>query len=176
MPEVRPERPPLYSFNDLLFLRPLAYLRRQTSLQRISKAMEFFRRIEDGKHPGTFEYGTDGKSIIVRFPDGDAVNLVGNPGQTDLLTFDEIFATFTNFAGTHVPDFRNPANHIEVNQARLGGWPTAAGTRVGYDTIANLVDYDTIGPEDVAYYYPGVTPEAALGAIDLDKRVKEVVA
>lgn len=176
VPEIRQGRPPLYSFRDLVALRSLVYLRKETSLQRISKAFKTLDLLELTEHPSRYKFGTDGKTIVVGLDDNSVIDLVGKPGQIEIFTFEDISRSFLNFKEAEVRDFRNPGSHIEVRYGRLGGWPTVEKTRVPYDVIANLVDYKTVMPEDVPHYYPSVSPEAALGALEFDEYVKSVGA
>lgn len=175
VPEVNPKHPPLYSFRDLVALRAMVRLRADTSLQQISKAFATLDVYDLTDHPSTYRFGTNGKTIWVELPeDGRAMDLVKRPGQVDLIPFDDIARSFDNFRNETVVDFYRPAPHLRVRPQRLGGWPTIDGTRVAYDTIATLVDGQTITPDDVEHYYPGITPEAAASAVEFDARVRAV--
>ncbi|MBB5852106.1 uncharacterized protein (DUF433 family) [Amycolatopsis umgeniensis] len=58
----------------------------------------------------------------------------------------------------------------------MGGWPTIKGTRIPYDTIAQLVEDGDVGVEDVRHYSPGVTPDAARDALDFEQAVRGAAA
>lgn len=175
VPEVRPYRPPIYSFRDVVLLRTLAFLRQEVSLQRIGKAFRSLDMLELTDHPSAYRFGTDGKTILVEH-DGQALDLVEHPGQIELFTFEDITRQFRNFRGDLVAEFRHPAPNIEVLPRRLGGWPTIERTRVPYDVIANLVDFDTILPEDVPSLYPSVTADAARSAVSFAAKVEALAA
>lgn len=171
VPEVRPLRPPLWSLRDLVALRSIAFLRAEVSLQQIAKAFQTLDLIHMQDHPSVYKFGTDGRTIFVQEPGGDgAIDLNRQIGNHTVFTFEEMSKTFKNFKGEEVASFHNPSPHIEVDFGRMGGWPTVEGTRVPYDTIANLVDGDTITVEDIPFYYPNVSVEAARGAIQLRDR------
>ncbi|MCL2422874.1 MAG: DUF433 domain-containing protein [Micrococcales bacterium] len=177
VPEINPKRPPLYSFRDLVALRAMVALRATTSLQRISKAFANLDVFDLTEHPATYRFGTDGSTVWVGLPgDDQAMDLVRQPGQFTLMGFDDIARAFQNFRDDEVVDFYHPDTHVSVRPQRLGGWPTITGTRVPYDTVANLVDGETVTPDDVADYYPDVSPEAAASAVAFDARVRAVRA
>lgn len=176
LPEVQDSRPPLWSFRDIIALRSLAFLRRDVSLQKITKAFESLTVLEMVEHPAEYRFGTDGTSVFVEKSGGDeAINLNAAGFQPTLFTFEEMFGEFENWKKQTIAPLFKPESHVEVRLGRLGGWPTIAGTRVGYDVISNLVDHETIYPEDVSYYYPTVSAEAAESALRFDARVREAV-
>ncbi|MBS6071726.1 MAG: DUF433 domain-containing protein [Actinomyces urogenitalis] len=174
VPEVRPKRPPLYSMRDLIALRSIAKLRNEVSLQKISKAFANLNVLDMMDHPSAYRFGTDGTTIFVEGPDQDVYDLVVHPGQRDMFTFEELTGTFLNFRGDTVVDFRRPERYLEVEPARMGGWPTIAGTRVPYDTVAQVIDGHEITVENIGDYYPGVSAEAALDAVAFDQKVRAV--
>lgn len=178
VPEVQRNRPPLYSFRDLIALRSMVKLRSEVSLQKISKAFANLDIYDLTEHPASYRFATDGDTIWVEEPGGDgrALDLVKAPGQATVLSFADVFAPFNNFHDQAVVAFTQPAAHVTVRPRRLGGWPTIENTRIGYDTIANLVDGDSITVDDVPEYYPDVSVEAAKSAIELDNRVRALRA
>lgn len=172
VPEVSPQRPALYSFRDLVWLRTLVFLRSRTSLQRISIARVNLDLVDLTEHPSKYRFATDGKTILVDDGAGTVIDLVRKPGQADSFTFEEISEAFTDFRGRGVVDFRRPTPHIEVELGRLGGWPTIEGTRIPYDLVARLVDNRTVFAADVTDFYPSVSSEAAESAMWFDSVVK----
>lgn len=166
VPEVRSTgRPLLYSFRDIYALRTFVKLRQQTSLQQIRKALDYLQEIEPFQHPSSFSLVREGNSIVL-WRDGDnSIDLVKHPGQTLLATFEDILGAFTTRSGKRVADLRRPAPHIEVEPARLGGWPTIEGTRVPFDEVAHLLQDGTVPVDSVADFYPSVSPEAARSAL-----------
>jgi uncharacterized protein (DUF433 family) len=176
-PEVRPFRPPLYSFRDLILVRSVVYLRARISSQMVHRAILGIPDVIDAVgHPSEYRFGTDGKTVYLGTANGDAIDILRRRGQATLFTFDDLLGTFENFKDETVPDFRRPAAHIEVEPGRLGGWPTIEGTRVPYNDVARLVDNDTVFPEDVELYYPSVSPAAARDAVAFAERVEAVGA
>lgn len=191
VPEVRAERPPLYSFRDVVLLRSIAYLRAHISSQKIHASfdnLQHLERIVESEsgvvdavdHPSKYQFATDGRSVYVGMPDGAAFDLLRkvtrDGAQPTVFSFEAMLDTFSNFRGHNVAPFARPAPHIEVDRHRLGGWPTIEGTRIQYDTVARLVDHATIWPEDVEDYYPGVQVQHVMGAIALADKVASVSA
>jgi uncharacterized protein (DUF433 family) len=56
----------------------------------------------------------------------------------------------------------------------LGGWPTIAGTRVGFDTVAALMGDGSLSAEDVHHYYPSVPPVAVADAVSFADAIEAV--
>lgn len=177
VPEVKPYKPPLYSFRDLLLLRSIVFLRAHTSSQKIHKAFENLPDVVDAvEHPSKYTFGVDDETIYLGTESGEAVDILKRVGHVTLFSFTDMLQSFPNFRGTPVPNLRRPSAHLEVRPQRMGGWPTIEGTRVPYDTIARLVDYQTVTPEDVPDFYPTVTAEAAEDAVSFAARVEAVPA
>ncbi len=181
IPAVSAERPPLYSFQDLVALRSMVFLRAKTSSQRLTKAwqgLEKLNLVELVDHPSEYTFGSDGKRIFVQAPGEDAVlDLTHSVGNTLVrFTFEELFEEFTDWKNRPVVSLTRPSAHIDVNPRRLGGWPTIEGTRVPYDLISNLVDGDSVTAEEVEEYYPGVTAIKAQDAVAFSDRIEAVAA
>lgn len=164
--------PVLYSFRDLVALRTVVRLRSETSLQKIRTAVARLPEYDLTDHMAEYQFATDGKTIAVSTDEG-FLDLVKRPGQYHLFSLSKIYEPFTAKSGKEVVDFRRPRQHLQVDARRLGGWPTIEGTRVGYDTIAAVVDGKSITAENVAHFYPGVTQVAAYDAIDFDRYVRQ---
>ncbi|QOT16512.1 DUF433 domain-containing protein [Paenarthrobacter sp. YJN-5] len=174
VPEIQDTNPAVYSFRDLVAIRTVAFLRSQISLQKIRKAYANLDPLAFTEHPSQYRFGTDGKSIGVADEEGRVVDLVKAPGQISLFTFEEVFDSFVNRSGREVVNFLRPRAHLEVLPGRVGGWPTVDGTRVTYDTIASLVDNDTITVEEVPLYYPSVSVAGAADALSFDAEVRSM--
>lgn len=176
VPETRSFRPPLYSFRDLVAIRAIAFLRAETSAQKVSKAFASLDIFDLTEHPSRYSFGTDGKTIFVQTPDGAALDLVKAPGSIQLFPFEDALGRFTNFKDREVLPLARPAEGISVRVARMGGWPTIEGTRIPYDTISALVDFETVTPADVQHYYPHVSAQQAQQAVDFSADVEAVPA
>ncbi|MFT4200493.1 MerR family transcriptional regulator [Gordonia sp. (in: high G+C Gram-positive bacteria)] len=171
VPEISTERPPLYSFRDLVALRTVAKLRASTSLQRIRRAFSNLGEFDLTDHPSEYRFAVHGKTIAV-WTDEGFMDLVQEPGQYELYTLETIYRPFVNMRGEQVVDFERPRPRLEVNARRLGGWPTIEGSRVPFDTVADALTGDmAIRAEDLRRFYPGVTPVAAQDALDLAQEV-----
>lgn len=172
VPEGHKTRPMLYSFRDLIALRTIVFLRNETSLQRVRRALSNLDVIDMTEHPSAYTFATDGRTIgVVDEMNGQVVDLVRSPGQTSDLSLASAFEKFTTKSGRAVPRFLQPRPRIEVSPRRMGGWPTVQGTRITYDAIADLVDNKTIFPADVPRYYP-VEMADVEDALDFAREVK----
>lgn len=164
-----------YSYRDLAALRAIAFLRAKISLQRIRLAFSVLRNLSYEDHLSSYTFGADGKSVVLKDADGNLIELVGKPGQLRLFTFEEIFASFKNLHGELVVPFQRPMPNLEVDINRMGGWPTIRETRIAFDAVANIVDGETITPENIGHFYPNVTSEAAIDAMKFEQMIRDAV-
>jgi uncharacterized protein (DUF433 family) len=162
-----------YTFLDLVALRIVVRLRAELSLQKVRTAFKNLPVYNFTAHPGNYRFGTDGDTIAV-YSHEEWTNLVRKPGHPHLFSLDELFASFTNRTGQEVVDFRRPRRHLRVDAERLGGWPTIAGTRVGFDTVAALMGDGSLSAEDVHHYYPSVPPVAVADAVSFADAIEAV--
>lgn len=169
-PEVQ-RRPALYSFRDLVALRTVVRLRRETSLQAVRAAFNQLSDMDLTDHPSRYRLVAQGKSIVLSLDDGRGIDLVAQPGHDVLATVEDIFKPFTTKQGRQVADFRRPRHHIEVREHRMGGWPTIEGTRIPYETIALLVEGGEVSPDQVSRFYPTVTADAVSDAVSFAEEV-----
>lgn len=175
VPEVNSTgRPLLYSFRDITALRTFAKLRHDVSLQKIRKAMGTLHKLDDMfEHPSEYRLVSQKNTIVLYREDERSIDLVKNPGQLLIANFEDVLSEFVDRYGNVVVDLRRPAKHIAIEPERLGGWPTIEGTRVPYDTIADLMRGGSMAPGDVTYFYPSVSAEAAASAGDFARSVEE---
>lgn len=177
VPEVQSKRKLLYSFRDVVALRTVVRLRSEAaSLQKMRRAFANMPALDFTEHPSRYQFGTNGKTIVIADAGGNTIDLVKNPGQYQMHSLAEIFASFTTNRGEVVVDFLRPRKHLEIRAGRMGGWPTIADTRIPYDTIANLLADGDIAPEEVSYYYPEVDADAARDALDFHSDVRRRAA
>lgn len=175
IPEIQRRPKALYSFRDVVALRTVVRLRAEVSLQTVRSAFGTLLEYDLTDHPSAYKLLTDGKSVFFQAPDSDeTIDLVKRKGQRVLITMEDVFKPFTNLQGSSVVDFRHPRANLEIREHRLGGWPTVAGTRVRYDTVARLLSDGTIEPSEAQNFYPQVTAAGAIDALDLDLSVRNV--
>jgi uncharacterized protein (DUF433 family) len=124
------------------------------------------------EHPSRYRFGTKGRTIALADDEGNIVDLLANPGPYEIFSLADVFEPFQTKRGATVVDFLHPRERLEVHAGRMGGWPTIIGTRVPYDTIADLIARGDVALEDVSYYYPGVDAEAARDAADFQASVR----
>lgn len=170
-PEIARRPRALYSFRDVVALRTMVFLRSQVSLQRVRAAFAQLVDMDLTDHPSRYRLTTDGQSVFLIEEDGAITDLVKRPGQQFLATLEQIYAPFHNLNDDLVVDFRHPRRHLEVSEARLGGWPTIRGTRVPFDAVADLMADGDVTAEEVVEYYPTVYPAGAIDAVEFDELV-----
>lgn len=163
-PEASDARPLLYSFRDLLAIRTVVHLREEISLQKIRRAFRAMEALDFTEHPAQYDLVRVGDSIVLRDTEDSAIDLVREPGQR-IVNLEVVLGSFSTHSGERVVDFRAPREHLQVRERRLAGWPTIADTRIGFDTIANLVRDGSVGFGEVRYYYPSVSAAAARDAL-----------
>lgn len=163
-------RPILYSFRDVLALRAVVKLHEEQSLQRIRKAFATLPHLDLTEHPAQYALVAEGSTIVLVRDDGVEIDLVEKPGHAILATLSDIMDQFDTHRG-EVVDLRRPRPHLQVREQWLGGWPTIEGTRVPYDTVAELLSDGSIKPSDVAEFYPDVSAAAARDALDFARSV-----
>lgn len=168
-PELQEGRSVLYSFRDVVALRSLMWLRGDYSLQRIRRAIGNLDLARlDIVHLAEVEFVKSGDSIFARDDESGFTDLVRSPGSREIESFKlgDVFAPFKAYRNREVPDLLRPARHLTVDPGRMAGIPVIEGTRIPFDTIAQLVDGRTILAEDVHHYYPGVSVAAVRDAVE----------
>ncbi|HEY4458601.1 MAG TPA: DUF433 domain-containing protein [Pseudonocardiaceae bacterium] len=162
-----------YSFQDVVALRTFVYLRaKDVPLQRVRKAVQYLRQLGETEHLSSYKLLAVGKGVVWRISDGTALDLTNQPGNYVIAEMVDILAAFRNANDRVVVPLREPKPGLAVDPDVRGGFPVIEGTRVPYDMVSALVR-DGVPPEDVADYYPSVSPEAAVGARDFDAYVDQ---
>ncbi|EEW50461.1 putative toxin-antitoxin system, antitoxin component [Corynebacterium efficiens YS-314] len=164
----------LWSFRDIVALRTFIKLRSDHSLQAIRKALTNLRELSLTEHPSTYTLTSDGTSVFLVEDDGkNATDLLRERGQKIITNLDDVLKGFRHPSNKgDVVDLLHPRKRLEVNEGKLGGFPTIRGTRVAYDTIANLIYDGEVRPKDVELYFPDVTAADAKDALDFYHQVE----
>jgi len=103
--------------------------------------------------------------------DDEAMSLGKNAGQMQLVAvIGEVIEPFAARAGVLVPHLLRPRSGLSVDPETQGGTPVIAGTRVPYDSVADLMR-DGVPAERIADYYPAVDAAAANDALDFARYV-----
>lgn len=177
VPEVENKKSPyLYSFRDIVALRTFAWMRSDHSLQMIRRMFDTLGELDMVEHPSSYKLAKLGSSLVVVRNDGVIVDVGKEPGQEVLGSLEDVFAEFEDRKGRTIENLLHPRRGVEVNPDRLGGWPTIAGTRIPFDTIADLIADGSISPEKISTFYPGVTASAALDALSYQDSIAAVSA
>lgn len=174
LPEISSGNRVLYSFRDVVALRTVAFLREDSSLQKIRRALGTLKSIGESDHLSAYRLVATGETIALVGED-ETVDLVARPGQQIIAEMVNVLGPFSNRRGDAVPDFAHPRRNLEVDAGTLSGFPVIRGTRVPYDLVAELVE-DGVSPEQVGTYYPAVSANAARDAHDYAKYVLRAAA
>jgi uncharacterized protein (DUF433 family) len=169
IPEVSVRRPIMYSFRDLVALRTCVYLRKDSSLQKVRRAIGNLRTMGELGHLSEYKLVSEGNSIFLVTSDS-AIDLVEHPGQTVMAEMSDVLRPFLTRGDIEVPALFQLRTHIAVDPDVRSGYPVITGTRVPYENVAGLVA-DGIPPEDVQNYYPSVDAPAAEDALDFARYV-----
>lgn len=164
-----PGRRAAYSFEDLVALRMFVRLRKDTSLQRVRRAVAHLRDAHPDSHLSTHRLKADpsGRTIVWLSPEGDYVDVVEKPGQPGFrVVMEEVFREFTTDDGRRVPDLAEPAKGLVIDAGVRGGYPVLAGTRLPFDAVASLAA-DGLTDDDIAALYPTATSTGIAGAVEL---------
>lgn len=164
----------LWSFRDIIALRTFVKLRKNHSLQAIRKALRNLRDLSLTDHPSAYVLVSDSSSVFLVENEGkEATDLLKQRHQKIISNLDDIFRGFShpNRKG-QVVDLRAPRPLLQVNERRMGGFPTIKNTRIPYDIIGNLIYDGDVSPSQVSDYYPGVTAADALDDLDFLKQVE----
>lgn len=92
------------------------------------------------------------------------MDLTRSPGQQVIAQMVDILAAFHGSQDREVVPLYRPKPRVAVDPEIRDGYPMIAGTRVPYDLIASLLE-DGVNAEEVAGFYPAVSPDAARGAL-----------
>lgn len=161
-----------YSFRDLLAIRTVARIRTELSLQKIRKAIQNIKNLDNFQHLSNYTLVAKNRSIVwIQSPD-QMVDVLDQPGQHVIATMQDILGEFVSWTGETVVPLERPKPGIRINAAVLRGFPVIDNTRVPYDTIASLAA-DGLEPAAIRYFYPSVTDVGVEGAVALDRYVSE---
>ncbi|GAA2370619.1 hypothetical protein Cme02nite_45300 [Catellatospora methionotrophica] len=166
LPELSATKPVLYSFRDILALRTCVALRRESSLQRIRKALSTLR-VDLGERDHLSRYTLVAGNDTIYFVDVDeqeAVDLVRSRANLVMHELVEVLRPYY-YNGRRVPALFEPRPHLSVRPDVRGGEPVIKGTRVPYQQVASLVR-DGVAAARIRDFYPGVSEAAAVDAAD----------
>jgi uncharacterized protein (DUF433 family) len=171
VPEIATSPKVMYSFRDVLALRTFVRLRADASLQKIRVAIGNLRDIGGADHLATYQLVSDRSGNIQLVTDDEAMSLGKNPGQMQLVAvIGEVIEPFAARAGVLVPHLLRPRAGLAVDPETQGGIPVIAGTRVPYDSVADLMR-DGVPADRIVDYYPAVDAAAASDALDFARYV-----
>ena len=170
--------PVAWSYRDLVFLRPLAWLRqtRWTRPDAAAAVAEVRRRASAGEQ--------------LRYIRADSTALVigSKPFglEPSLLPFDDVMSLFARFdlpkpveelrkglAGRlWAPNLVEPSTHTAISPEVLAGEPCVVRTRIPTSTVAALATDRGLSAPDIVRLYPDLTIETAEDALLLERRLR----
>jgi uncharacterized protein (DUF433 family)/DNA-binding transcriptional MerR regulator len=161
-----------YSFRDLLAIRTVARMRTELSLQKIRKAVQNLKNLDNFEHLSNYKLVAKGKTIVWIQSEDQMVDVLAQPGQQIIATMQDILGEFVGWTGETVVPLEQPKPGIRINPGVLRGYPVIDSTRVPYDTVASLAA-DGLDATSIRYFYPSVTDIGVEGAVALDRYVSE---
>jgi uncharacterized protein (DUF433 family) len=164
----------LYSYRDIVALRMFVQLREQLSLQKVRRAVQWLEQRFPETHLSAHRLKAlpGGVSAVWFSPDGDVIDVVKQPGQIGFkVVLDDLLGEFT-IGGRRVPDLGEPTQGISIDPDVRAGYPVIEGTRIPFTVVASL-RADGLSAEEIAEFYPTVTPLEIEGAVELASWVSE---
>jgi len=154
-----------YSFRDLLALRTCVRLRQTASLQKVRRAIGKLRDLGEVQHLASYWLESDRGGNIQLVRGDEAIDLVAGGQHQLFAVLGDVIEAFPIRQGVVVPHLLQPRTRLSIDPEIQGGIPVISGTRVPYDAVGGLMRED-VPADQIADYYPGVTPEAARDALD----------
>lgn len=187
VPGVSAERVELWSYDDLLGLRTIDWLRCEkrvpgdrivppTTMPAIRHALRRLPQVrlplwDEDRRPTLLVDRSDNVHLI---GEGDRVESV--TGQRELgVDVLDLLAPFGDPAGPHGPDLRRPRPHLRIVPGKLAGEPHVERTRVETQAIAalSLRGY-SVG--EIEAMDPFLAAQAVEEAVDLEQQLSAYVA
>jgi uncharacterized protein (DUF433 family)/DNA-binding transcriptional MerR regulator len=148
----------LYNWGDIVALRSIVYLRQEKSLHKIRRAVKTLRNLEasEWEHLSKYQLVSTAKTIIVRTPSGELLDLEDQPGTVlEEILMSDVLKPFQTKEGSSVPALDAPLPYLVVDPHVLGGYPVIAGSRVPFDIVAGLAD-DGVESAEIVQMFPSV--------------------
>lgn len=172
-PEITIGNRSLYTFRDVIALRTVVHLRDQDgkSLQGIRRAIGTLRDLGETDHLSEYKLVSVGDTIVHAVDEQTATDLLKRPGNAVVAELVDVLGSFQGHVAEVLP-LRRPIRGIMINPDVRSGYPVIEDTRVAYDQVAGLLD-DGVPEEEIAFFYPSVTAEAARGAREFARYVSQ---
>ncbi len=184
VPSVSSERVKLWSYEDLLGLRTIDWLRwtkevaqersiPRTTMATIRKALRRLRdlelRIWEPEIGPSVLVDREGHVHVARL--GQVETIAGQAVLGEML---DLLAPFGEPGGVQGPDLRAPRTHLRIVPGKLAGEPHIERTRVETRAIAALAERGYVSSE-IQAMYPFVELPAVEDALDLERQLTENV-
>lgn len=165
IPSVRRSRVKLWSYEDLLTLRLVRWLRLEkpdaarSSMAEVRRALDRF---------GDDLWTDDQAPTLVAASDGTVVHLDRAESSTGQRVLEPVMDLFARYE--HGVDLRTPRSHLRLVPGRCGSEIHLHGTRLTSLTVHGLLDrgYDL---DDVVRLYPAEDPRALGEAAELEQEL-----
>lgn len=182
VPRASKGRPKLWSYEDLMALRAVVWLRREkqtdggvirrSSMPKVRSAIDALRALAldvwDHEAGSRLVVDVEGQVFLET-----AAGLETPAGQFVAGTID-VIEPFEAF-GRKGPNLLRPRRSLQIIPGKLGGAPHIASTRIETEALAALhVRGFTV--DDIAQFYPAVDRAAIIDALDLEAELGTVGA
>lgn len=176
--------PRLWSFQDLLALRTIYWLRqpkkafevevKRTSMPKVRRALEKLRALD-------LSLLEEGRPVIAVTVRGDVV--IDRPAKPLQLVngqyldreLIDVLGPFEGLEGTHGPDLAWPRPTIQILPGKISGAPHVAGTRLPTQSLYALRQRG-FSVEQLAKIYPFASREALVDSISLEQQLEHNVS
>lgn len=172
-PEIEIGNRSLYSFRDVIALRTVVHLRDHDgkSLQGIRRAIDTLRDLGETGHLSQYKLVSVGDTIVHAVNEHQATDLLKHPGNEVVAELVDVLGSFQGHLAEVLP-LERPVRGIMINPDVRSGYPVIEDTRVAYDQVTGLLD-DGVPEEEIAFFYPSVSAEAARGAREFARYVSQ---
>lgn len=189
-PSLAHVRPKLWTYNDVIALRIVQWLRRdkhdaaKTSMPEVRKALRGLDALGASLASPEVQIRVDRSGRIV-FSVGDSQwRAVGSkkdvavagvlPGALDPLA--EFVLDDDAHRDSVGPNLRQPREHLRIIPGKLGGEPHVDGTRISSLMVADMIREGGYKPATVRRLYPMLTEQQITECVDLEEQLSRNLA
>jgi uncharacterized protein (DUF433 family) len=177
VPDFAGASPMAWSYRDLVYLRLLAWLRqlkmpRPLTAERVAEVKQYvaagndLRMIRATAESVVFDNETTDRKT--------GANLLPFEDLTGLLSVFDLLDPVAELGTRPLwgPDLVTPSTHTYISPWVLGGDPCVENTRIPTATILALHEKRGLTTAQIVELYPGLEPDAAEDAYELEKRLR----
>ena len=178
VPSISETKRKLWSFQDLMALRVIYWLRRRkttqlgcdipaTSMASVRQALDSLKALELPLWSGKPSVLVNGEGRVYIETAGALQTAAGQLANSELLN---LIAPFSTLEGAKGPDLDAPRPQLRIVPEKLSGSPHILGTRLETQALASLISEGM--PRDVVLrLYPYLRDEELSAAVDLEAQL-----